>query len=102
VQLTEDTFSDIIFTSSKQFSKFIQENVISLLKDIPSLPNIDQFIDQINPLLSSIRAQILNCSNQNTTLSSDNNNIITFIKSNLNDLFVLIDLHIKHASVQCV
>jgi hypothetical protein len=79
--LTEDSFSDIICKNPDQLSMFIKEKVISLLKDIHALdfmnrfllqitssPSIEQFIEQIYPLLSSMPTQILNCFNKSTTL----------------------------------
>jgi hypothetical protein len=86
---------------------------MTLLKNIPSLdfmqqflsqltayPDLNQFMEQINPLLDSIRTQIMNCFNQNAAIDPNHQNILIQFKTNFTNLFELINLHAETESNQ--
>jgi hypothetical protein len=108
--LNKDELSLIIRENSLFISNFIQDNVITLLKNIPSLdfmqqflsqlttyPNLNQFMYQINPLLDSIRIPIMNCFDQNAAIDANHQNVMLQFKTNFTNLFDLIN---RHAEVE--
>jgi hypothetical protein len=57
-------------------------------------------MEQINPLLDSIPAQIMNCFDQNAAIDANHQNVMIQFKTNFTNLFDLINLHAETESNQ--